>query len=508
MGSDKIGVMIPFEDYDKLAEDNPHVWTSLLLTHARELAPEFAADLAQQPEFSHAQLLDKNLLKGLSIGEIGVLYEYQLATSDHTSRKAAGAYFTPDDISEFMASKAQEFPAGRWLDPCCGVGNLSFHLLNAADDPVEDLGRLTLMDLNPEAVLIAKTLLCLYFDPRINTWKTMRALSGDFLEYEIEEDYVLMNPPYVGVKADDRFSSAASRDLYAYFMEKAAKTKGFISITPQSFTNASKFASLRKLLLNERSGADIYCFDNIPGCIFKGIKFGSQNSNSANSVRAAIVVSSPKHSEWKITPLLRWLRSERAELISRLDSFLAEAPLTKDIFPKVGADLLAAYESIVNTGTTRLSDDLSSTPTDYKLYVPTSPRYFTPATKRSLDRSSLATLYFHDEQTMNKWYVVLNSSVLYWWWRVMDGGMTLSLSTLHSCPLPPLVSSLSNDEIDEIVQELQVSEGANLVVKVNAGKGNESVKHPAELVEKVTRLVAPQYAEALSLTHKNSHITP
>lgn len=500
--------MIPFEDYDKVAADNPHVWTSLLLTHARDLAPEFAADLAQQAEFTHAQVLDKNLLRGLSIGEIGVLYEYQLATSDHTSRKAAGAYFTPDDISEFMAKKAQEFPVGRWLDPCCGVGNLSFHLLNAADDPVEALGRLTLMDLNPEAVLIAKTLLCIYFNPRINTWKTMRALSGDFLEYEIKEDYVLMNPPYVGVKADDRFESAASRDLYAYFMEKAAKTKGFISITPQSFTNASKFTSLRRLLLEERSGADIYCFDNIPGCVFKGIKFGSQNSNSANSVRASIVISSPQHTEWKITPLLRWLRSERSELISKLDTFLAKAPLSEEIFPKVGADLLDAYNGIVKAGVRRLGDDLSSTPTQYKLHVPTSPRYFTPATKRSLDRSSLATLYFADEQTMNKWYVVLNSSVLYWWWRVMDGGMTLSLATLYSCPLPPLVDSLDGEEISSAVQELQASEEVNLVVKVNAGKGNESVKHPTDLVQCLTHLVAPQYADALSLTHKNSHITP
>jgi 23S rRNA G2445 N2-methylase RlmL len=63
-------------------------------------------------------------------------------------------------------------------------------------------------------------------------------------------DFVLVNPPYLSTVADSRFETAKAGDLYAYFMENIVKTsKGFISITPQSFTNAQKFDSLRNLLL-------------------------------------------------------------------------------------------------------------------------------------------------------------------------------------------------------------------------------------------------------------------
>jgi hypothetical protein len=36
---------------------------------------------------------------------------------------------------------------------------------------------------------------------------------------------------------------------------------------------------------------------------------------------------------------------------------------------------------------------------------------------------------------LNKAYLLLNSSFMYWWWRVRDGGMTLSFETIKSLPL-------------------------------------------------------------------------
>ena len=85
--------------------------------------------------------------------------------------------------------------------------------------------------------------------------------------------------------------------------------------------------------------------------------------------------------------------------------------------------------------------------------------------------------------------------------------MTLSLTTLNSCPLPDEVKELDSDSVSKLVKKLEQSEEENLVVKMNAGKGNESVKHSADLVLRLTKSVAPQYAEALALTHRNSHIT-
>ena len=94
-----------------------------------------------------------DLLDGLSIGEIGVCYEALRAQIDPASRRASGQFFTPDDASRFMAAQSSNFPRGVWMDPCCGIGNLAWHLVDAQEDPSEfTRSRLVLMDLDVAAV--------------------------------------------------------------------------------------------------------------------------------------------------------------------------------------------------------------------------------------------------------------------------------------------------------------------------------------------------------------------
>jgi type I restriction-modification system DNA methylase subunit len=46
--------------------------------------------------------------------------------------KEDGQYFTPDDVAQLMAKKSLNFPENRiWVDPCSGVGNLSFWLIKS-----------------------------------------------------------------------------------------------------------------------------------------------------------------------------------------------------------------------------------------------------------------------------------------------------------------------------------------------------------------------------------------
>lgn len=490
---------------DLIATDGKDAWAGILLTHVAHHNSRFAAELETEPDFAVAKRYDTDILEGLSIGEIGVLYEYTLSKEDQSARKAAGAYFTPDDVSQVLASHAHKFPSGTWVDPCCGVGNLSHHLVAASSDPVQMLSRLTLVDLDARALLIARTLLCLRFDPRKQTWENMKVRNQNFLDYKIEEDFVLMNPPYAATVLDARFRSAKARDLYAYFIEKAAtQAKGFISITPQSFTNATKFAPLRELLL-EKVNAHLYIFDNMPAWIFKGVKFGSQNTNSANSVRAAIMVANPVFTEWKMTPMLRWTAVERAELLSSLDSFLDQPKMDRDIFAKTSRSLLGLLEDLNSSGEV-LKDAVSKEVTEFSLGVPAAPRYFIPAVKRELSRSSLIKLNFADAATRDRWYVALNSSALYAWWRSMDGGMSLSHDTLMNFPFPPALRNVDDSKIAELARMLEASESDNLVVKMNAGKPNESVKHPLDVVTKLNEAVTPGYEKALAAEHLSSSL--
>ena len=76
-------------------------------------------------------------------------------------------------------------------------------------------------------------------------------------------------------------------------MEKIIASKNAaVIITPHSFLGGDSFKSLRKELNEE--GGYIFAFDNVPGNIFNGKKFGIFNSNEANSTRAAITIINPQ----------------------------------------------------------------------------------------------------------------------------------------------------------------------------------------------------------------------
>ena len=305
------------------------------------------------------------------------------------------------------------------------------------------------------------------------------------------------------VEPDTKFETSKARDLYAYFLEKVIKTStGFVSITPQTFTNGRKFDSLRRLLIRSFSDIRVYCFDNVPDNIFRGIKFGSKNTNTANSTRAGIIVARQNKAKqtFKITPLLRWRVKDRQKLLDSVDSFLAEVTPQVDIFPKLQKDLLPLYEMTKNQRK-MLTHLVSRHETQYKLTVPSTPRYFISALKSSVERSSFKTLYFHTERERNLAYLLLNSSYMYWWWRVHDGGMTISEKTLLTLPV------IENIKINnKLLSKIEHSEITNRVVKRNAGKDNENVKHDPELIKEINKTLLPRFANALESLHNNSVI--
>lgn len=494
-------------------------WVSILATHI--LQKKGLEYILQEKEFKGAKTLSFNLLKDLSIGEISVLYEYSVAYENSKARKLNGQYFTPDDVAEFMASYSSNFGDGIWLDPCSGIGNLTWHLVAKQPNPEDFLkNRLIVSDKDELALLIARTLLTTSFQK--NRKNLFQEIEKNFICFDFlsvadsgeknlfssmddlssipKHDFVIVNPPYLSCKADNRFETAKAGDLYSYFLENIIKSStGFISITPQSFTNAKKFSSLRKLLLDKFPTLKIFTFDNVPANIFKGIKFGSTNSNQANSMRAAIMIAYSKPGKTKITSLVRWKTSERLHLFKNIEKFLSDAPLSVDFFPKVSRD----YEDLYMVLTQYPTLDLICTTkkTKFPLYIPSAPRYFIPALKKPAKRASQKTIYFRNEADRNRGYMVINSSLLYWWWRVRDGGMTLSMETLLTLPVPAF-------KLDSrIIKSLENSEKTSKVYKQNAGAPQENVKHPKSLINKLNTAVIPEYANLLIGLHDNSELT-
>lgn len=496
-----------------------NTWLRILVTHLSEKS-KFDYIL-KNPVFRGVKKRESNLISELSIGEISVLYEYSVAFADSESRKSNGQFFTPDDVALYMAENSKTFGEGIWLDPCSGIGNLSWHLAAIQGDPENFvLNNLIISDRDELALLIARTLFTYSFQNRRKT--LFDEIEKNFVVFDFlsvadsgslelfdtnsqlekipEHDFVIVNPPYLATDIDVRFETAKAGDLYAYFLENIIKTsRGFVSITPQSFTNASKFRSLRKLLLDNFENITIFTFDNVPANIFKGIKFGSKNSNQANSIRASIVIAREGKGKRRISSLIRWRSSERELLFRSLDKFLSDVPLSESFFPKVSKEYKQLYMAVKDNKT--LGDLVSSKATKYVLHVPSAPRYFIPALKKPVQRASQKTLYFRSSSERDYAYMLINSSFMYWWWRVRDGGMTLSLETISS--LPQLEFELDST----LVTALEKSEKNNKVYKQNAGAAQENVKHPKDLLSRVNHAVIPDYADLLLSLHENSELS-
>jgi len=511
-GSRSIIYNLPIDDFNRLLNrlGLEKAWHSILATNLKNLNRADLEYILKTKEFGDAEIQDFDFINGLTVGEISVLYEYSLAHMDRDKRKQEGQYFTPDDVAQVMAKKSISFPKNKvWVDPCSGVGNLSYWLIYNQDNQELFLkNNIYLIDRDKLALFIARFILTINFqknDTELFENIKPRFVVADFLLSDNlpNHDYAILNPPYVVVEPDIKFETSSARDLYAYFLERIIKTStGFVSITPQTFTNGQKFNSLRRLLFNNFSDIDIYCFDNVPDNIFRGIKFGSKNTNRANSTRAGIIVAKQNNTKkvFRITPLLRWRVKERQHLLDSVDDYLSEITPREDMFPKLQKELLPLY-AIVKKQKKMLAHLVSQEPTIYKLIVPSTPRYFISALKTSVERSSFKTLYFHSEKEMNIAYLLLNSSYMYWWWRVNDGGMTISKKTLLTLPVIDEVPIDKN-----LLLKIEQSEKTNRVIKRNAGKDNENVKHDPALVNEINKCLFPRFASALETLHNNSVI--
>ena len=479
-------------------------WLEAVATRVTAARPDLATALL---EVLCAEAKGADHLAGLSIGEVGVCYEALLSELDRDSRKSSGQFFTPDDAAQFMAMRSVVFPEGVWLDPCCGVGNLSWHLASVQSDPAEFVRhRLILIDRDPTALKTAIALIAADFaaadDSAAVRHLATRSVRRDFLSRGRvpEHDFVIANPPYARAEAKSGFKTASSRDLFAYFIERVAETsRGFISVTPASYLSAPKFQPLRDVVKRESRGGDVFVFDNVPDTLFRGYKFGSNNTSKTNFVRAAVTVAAPDASDWRITPILRWQASERARMFAECPSLLAPLRVgPHGEWAKLGPGLSSLWDTLASEPE-KIGDLVAPSETEYSLDVGLTPRYFISATHRKLDRGSKATLHFRSAEDRDRAAVVLNSSLPYIWWRALDGGVTLPRRVLMSVPAP----EVPEDVRPALVSMLRKSEEENLVTKLNAGRDNENVRHPKTLVDRLNKAVLPENGD-MRLLYSNS----
>ncbi|MFW6286293.1 MAG: N-6 DNA methylase [Nanoarchaeota archaeon] len=373
-----------------------------------------------------------------------------------SEKKKNGIFYTPQDVSELMSNKTKIFDDGEgiWLDPCCGLGILSINLASIQEDPFDFIkNRLIINEKDKSQLEIALN------NFREKFGVVPRSFNEDFLEYNFQCDYIIMNPPYFKYK---------DSDIYGYFLDKASKiTRGFISINPISFTNGKKFKKTRENILKFNS-ITLYHFDNIPGHIFDDA-----------AVRVSIIVAHNISKDRKTTGQIRWQSKRRKEMLGNLDSNLSDGILTSEIFYKT----IPGTKNLIHDN--KLSNYVVSK-SNFPIYITNSPRYFITASSKKLDRNGQIEIFMKDEDSYNKALIMLNSSYLYWWWRTCDSSMSLTKTTLLSLPW------VNFDYDHSFIEKIKISELNNKVYKKNAGKLQENIKHPKDLVMYLNSLFIPE----------------
>ena len=446
--------------------------------------------------------------KMFSLDNIGELYEIALETTNQISKKELGQYYTPKDTCRFMAKKVVglfDLKRDVLADVCCGTGNLIVEVLSTFERrtarEIIKSGKLYLYDLDKNAMKVAIMKICILFieDGDCDTFhkigKLVHAEVGNFLEENItlpENCVLISNPPYgkipTGMRVWGECETIATNDMYAVFIEKMSRQcKSAVIISPQSFLGGNKFKRLREIL--SEKGGYVFSFDNIPCPIFTGRKKGIFNTNTSNSVRAAITVIDNATKGFRVSPMIRFKAEERSIMFAQLDNLLGDFVYSGgQAWTKIPKSLEPLVKKLRETNKT-INDLIERNPAKqnprYKITIPSTPRYFISGSKRNLSRSSKIEIYAKNETDFERLYVMINSTFSYLWWRIYDGGITLSKQTLLTMPVP----NMTSEEMKALVDEGVGMENKHVVNKVNAGRNNENVKFPDAYRHKINKYI-------------------
>ncbi len=406
----------------------------------------------------------------------------------------------------------------QWLDECeglnicdvgCGTGKLILTYLDykGYDNAKKILneGKVYLYDFDKVALKICKTSLLIKYGLELED--KIHDIYGDFLDNNISlpnNCKTISNPPYASIQSFDSNWEITnvvkdSRELYSAFMEKIfVQSKSTVIITPFSFISSNKFYSLRKKMCEIGNGF-IVSFDNVPGNIFCGRKHGVFNTNTSNSVRAAITVvnADKKIKGYKVSPMIRFKNEERKKVLQcdilkkTISNELQIIDDKKYCFEKIEKSLKNIFDDWKEKSLYTVKDLLAKSITKYIIDMPNTCRYNTTASSKKLNRTGSITLNIIDEEAFYFLYCFINSSFTYWWWRIYDGGITYPIGLLNKMPV--FLNLLSKDDklfFKKICKEMIKEENNYTTIKINAGVKQENIKFPESYKNKInTRLL-------------------
>ncbi len=298
-------------------------------------------------------------------------------------------------------------------------------------------------------------------------------------------------------------------NLFAYVFERSLtllKKNALLGlIIPHSLAATYRMAPLQKALIDKMNGAYSY-FSRRPGKLFEGadqclcICIGS--FKKAEILYAAENIS---------TTYQRWYTEERANLFGKINYFPLQLGRTWKQFhvlPKLG-------ESVEHKILEKISKQkpLSSFMVNVgkEFYCHRIARYFIKSTnfipyfcseRDGVKRSDDFKVYYVTDALSSILAVaVLNSSLFYWFWRVMFDGYHCGKDNIGAFPFEPTsVSAELAQQFENLVAQLMDSFVANSARKTVRYKGSGiveydefNVKYSKLIIDEIDRVLAKHY---------------
>jgi hypothetical protein len=276
-------------------------------------------------------------------------------------------------------------------------------------------------------------------------------------------DVVIGNPPFVEFGRDSfyarlAFNTADSKNLYAICIERSTQIMRerarFGMTVPLSLTFSRAMRSLRQEFARTQKKIWLSHYDNIPDRLFTGDK-QSDNTSKANQQRITIFITTQiRNSSASLfsTGLMRWKVSERDLLFQMLDYSECNTYSSSDNgWAKIHSHKAGQFLFLLKASTGYTLAALCARDGQYRLVVPKTAGYYVAAYPSELDRTEQTILYFRSEADRDLAFVLINSNIFFWHWRIYGDSFHVTSGDIASFPLV----NIQSDKVKSLAEKLK-----------------------------------------------------
>lgn len=465
-------------------------------------------------------------------------------SENRAARKAAGSFYTPVDVADFMvtsiASKPSDdaFEAEWWMDPACGSGvflaaALKLRMQHNAERAIEfATSKLTGYDISPQAcdfaAFVILSQLAHHTQFPIDTWETIRrniaardattnAFSPSKLGLRASVGVegplrLICNPPYAvsSSEAPTFLDGQPTKSLYLPFVEMTWRVANCpddaaVVVVPLSlaFNRSADHRRCRSAMAREGGEWTLLFFDRQPHALF----------GEEAKTRAAIAIRRPGPipAEIRTSGLLKWTSRQRTAIFSERRAVSIGQTKIGRLIPKLGSskevDLYSALDGLrlQTTGrphpTKANADEIVGSQLNADVFMAGTAYNFLNVFRNYPDqlswRGTLSASGIHRLQcaTMEEADAVtaiLSARLTFWLWHVECDGFHVPTWFLTELPLLNLrLSPRVQHQLAILGREVWTGLQKDILTSVNGGRLTFAFRptHVAEVRTEIDRLL-------------------